>query len=57
MRQYYNQIEENNTSKLQIECQSLSTNGPWTATSSSAVDLYPVQSDSSYLEGKKLRYS
>jgi len=57
MRQYYSQIEENNTSKSQTESQSLSTDGPWTATSSSAVDLYPVQPDSSYLEGKKLRLS
>ncbi|MCI28457.1 LRR receptor-like kinase [Trifolium medium] len=26
--------------------------GPWTSTSSSGVDLYPIHSDSSYWEGR-----
>ena len=50
MRQYYYQIDENSTSKSKTESQSLSIHGPWTATSSSAVDLYPVHLDSSYWE-------
>jgi hypothetical protein len=48
MRQYYYGMEEDNTSKSQS--QNLSIDGPWTASSSSAVDLYPVQLDSSYWE-------
>jgi hypothetical protein len=48
MRQYYYQIEENSTSKSQTQSQSLLTDGPWTASSSSAADLYPVRLDSSY---------
>lgn len=40
MRQYYYQIDANNTSNSQTESQSLTIDGPWTATSSSAVDLY-----------------
>ncbi|KAK2368146.1 putative leucine-rich repeat receptor serine/threonine-protein kinase [Trifolium repens] len=55
MRQYYYGMEEDNTSKSQTQSQNLSIDGPWTATSSSAVDLYPVQLDSSYWEEKKLR--
>ncbi|MCI07051.1 LRR receptor-like kinase [Trifolium medium] len=50
MRQYYYQIEENKTSKSQTQSQSLLSDGAWTATSSSGVDLYPVQSDSSFWE-------
>ncbi|RHN74871.1 putative protein kinase RLK-Pelle-DLSV family [Medicago truncatula] len=50
MRQYYYQIDANNTSNSQTESQSLTIDGPWTATSSSAVDLYPVHLDSSYWE-------
>ncbi|CAJ2659564.1 unnamed protein product [Trifolium pratense] len=51
MRQYYNQMEENKTSKSQTQSQSLLSDGAWTATtSSSGADLYPVQSDSSYWE-------
>ncbi|KEH38577.1 LRR receptor-like kinase [Medicago truncatula] len=50
MRQYYYQIEENKTSKSQTQTQSLLTDGPWTASSSSAADLYPVRLDSSYWE-------
>ncbi|XP_027191469.1 probable LRR receptor-like serine/threonine-protein kinase At1g07650 isoform X2 [Cicer arietinum] len=50
MRQYYYQIEEKNISKSQTQSQSLSIDRPWTASSSSAVDLYPIRSDSSYWE-------
>ncbi|XP_058754552.1 probable leucine-rich repeat receptor-like serine/threonine-protein kinase At3g14840 isoform X2 [Vicia villosa] len=50
MRKYYYQIEENEKSKSQTQSQSLSIDGPWTAASSSAVDLYPVHLDSSYWE-------
>jgi hypothetical protein len=55
MRQYYYGMEEDNTSKSQTQSQNLSIDGTWTASSSSAVDLYPVQLDSSYWEEKKLR--
>jgi hypothetical protein len=48
MRQYYYQIDENDISKPQTQSQSLLSDGPWTATSSSGVDLYPIHSDSSY---------
>ncbi|XP_058754543.1 probable leucine-rich repeat receptor-like serine/threonine-protein kinase At3g14840 isoform X2 [Vicia villosa] len=48
MRQYYYQKEENNTSSTShTQSQSLISDGPWTASSSSAVDL-----DSSYLDGR-----
>jgi hypothetical protein len=50
MRQYYYQIDENDISKPQTQSQSLLSDGPWTATSSSGVDLYPIHSDSSYWE-------
>jgi len=49
MRQYYYQIEENTISKSQTQSQSLLSDGR-TASSSSASDLYPIQSDSSYWE-------
>ncbi|XP_045801007.1 probable leucine-rich repeat receptor-like serine/threonine-protein kinase At3g14840 isoform X2 [Trifolium pratense] len=52
MRQYYYQMEENKISKPQTESQSLLSDGPWTATSSSGVDLYPIHSDASYWEGR-----
>ncbi|WJX72476.1 hypothetical protein P8452_56358 [Trifolium repens] len=55
MRQYYYEMEEDNTSKSQTQSQNLSIDGTWTASSSSAVDLYPIQLDSSYWEEKKLR--
>ncbi|XP_061360637.1 probable leucine-rich repeat receptor-like serine/threonine-protein kinase At3g14840 [Gastrolobium bilobum] len=45
MRQYYYEIEENTISETQKV-----DNGPWTASSSSAVDLYPDHIDSSYWE-------
>ncbi|PNX77164.1 putative cysteine-rich RLK (receptor-like kinase) protein, partial [Trifolium pratense] len=50
MRQHYYQTDENKVSKSQTQSESLSNDGPWTATSSSAVDLYPVHLDSSYWE-------
>ncbi|KAL5081436.1 hypothetical protein RYX36_009857 [Vicia faba] len=50
MRQYYYQKEENDISQSQTRNQSISIDEPWTATSSSAVDLYPVHLDSSYWE-------
>ncbi|XP_050882803.1 probable leucine-rich repeat receptor-like serine/threonine-protein kinase At3g14840 isoform X2 [Lathyrus oleraceus] len=53
MRKYYYQIEENkisSKSETQSQSQSLLSDGPWTASSSSAVDLYPVHLDSSYLK-------
>ncbi|KAF7822594.1 putative leucine-rich repeat receptor-like serine/threonine-protein kinase [Senna tora] len=45
---YYSEIEENNV----VEMQKLnsSEDGPWTASSTSAADLYPVNLDSSYWE-------
>ncbi|XP_027340612.1 probable leucine-rich repeat receptor-like serine/threonine-protein kinase At3g14840 [Abrus precatorius] len=49
MREYYYQVEENKISETRTQSHSLSIDGPWT-TSSSAVDLYPVHIDSSYLE-------
>ncbi|XP_061350344.1 probable leucine-rich repeat receptor-like serine/threonine-protein kinase At3g14840 [Gastrolobium bilobum] len=54
MRQYYYEIEENKFSETQTGSQNLSIDdGPWTASSSSAVDLYPVHIDSSYWEKRK----
>ncbi|KAL2331306.1 hypothetical protein Fmac_018887 [Flemingia macrophylla] len=50
MRQYYFQVEENEKSRSQTQSRSLSVDGPWTASSSSAVDLYPVHANSSYWE-------
>ncbi|CAK8534945.1 unnamed protein product [Lathyrus sativus] len=50
MRQYYYQMEENKISKSPSQSQSLLNDGPWTATSSSGVDLYSVHPDSSYWE-------
>ncbi|XP_045801016.1 probable leucine-rich repeat receptor-like serine/threonine-protein kinase At3g14840 isoform X2 [Trifolium pratense] len=50
MRQHYYQTDENKVSKSQTQSESLSNDRPWTATSSSAVDLYPVHLDSSYWE-------
>ncbi|KAI4333493.1 hypothetical protein L6164_018295 [Bauhinia variegata] len=46
MRQYYRNIEENEI--IETTTQSASKDGPWTASSSSAADLYPVHLDSSY---------
>ncbi|GAU31583.1 hypothetical protein TSUD_54060 [Trifolium subterraneum] len=50
MRQYYYQKEEDKTSKSQTQSRCLLNDGPWTATSSSGVDLYSIHLDSSYLE-------
>ncbi|KAH1222938.1 putative leucine-rich repeat receptor-like serine/threonine-protein kinase [Glycine max] len=50
MRQYYFQIEENERNETQTESHSLSIDGSWMASSSSAADLYPVHVDSSYWE-------
>ncbi|GAU31586.1 hypothetical protein TSUD_54090 [Trifolium subterraneum] len=52
MRQYYYQMDENKISKPQTQSQSLLSDGPWTSTSSSGVDLYTIHSDSSYWEGR-----
>ncbi|WVZ00674.1 hypothetical protein V8G54_026743 [Vigna mungo] len=49
MRQYYSQIEENESNETHRN-HSSSKDGPWTASSSSAADLYPVHIDSSYWE-------
>ncbi|KAK2422653.1 putative leucine-rich repeat receptor serine/threonine-protein kinase [Trifolium repens] len=48
MSRHYYKMEENKVSQLQTQSESSSNDGPWTATSSLAVDLYPVQLDSSY---------
>jgi hypothetical protein len=52
MRQYYYGMEEDNTSKSQTQSQSLLKDGPWTASSSSAADLYRIHNDSSYWEDR-----
>jgi hypothetical protein len=39
MRQHYHQIEESTITKSQTQSQSLSIDGPWTASSSSTVDV------------------
>ncbi|XP_047169232.1 probable leucine-rich repeat receptor-like serine/threonine-protein kinase At3g14840 [Vigna umbellata] len=49
MRQYYSQMEENEINETH-RYDSSSKDGPWTASSSSAADLYPVHTDSSYWE-------
>ncbi|KAG2372454.1 LRR receptor-like serine/threonine-protein [Vigna angularis] len=49
MRQYYSQMEENESNETH-RYDSSSKDGPWTASSSSAADLYPVHTDSSYWE-------
>lgn len=49
MRQYYSQMEENERSETHTT-HSSSKDGPWTASSSSAADLYPLHMDSSYWE-------
>ncbi|KAI4333511.1 hypothetical protein L6164_018305 [Bauhinia variegata] len=48
IRQYYEQMEEDRASEIQKHGASME--GPWTASSSSAADLYPLHLDSSYLE-------
>ncbi|XP_045801004.1 probable leucine-rich repeat receptor-like serine/threonine-protein kinase At3g14840 isoform X2 [Trifolium pratense] len=49
MRQHYHQIDETTITKSQTQSQSLSIDGPWTA-SSSSTDLHPIRNDSSYRE-------
>ncbi|CAJ1957659.1 unnamed protein product, partial [Sphenostylis stenocarpa] len=49
LRQYYSQMEENEKSETHTN-HSTSIDGKWTASSSSAADLYPVHIDSSYWE-------
>jgi len=49
----YQQSKQQNRSGSQKE--SISTDGPWTASSNSAADLYPVNLDSDYLEKRSLR--
>ncbi|WJX72499.1 hypothetical protein P8452_56378 [Trifolium repens] len=53
MRQHYHQIEESTITKSQTQSQSLSIDGPWTASSSSTVDLHPIRNDSSHWEERK----
>ncbi|KAK2368167.1 putative leucine-rich repeat receptor serine/threonine-protein kinase [Trifolium repens] len=48
MRQLYHQIDESTITKSQTQSQSLSIDGPWTASSSSTVDLHPIRNDSSH---------
>lgn len=50
IQQFYKQIEKNET--LETQGQSISVNRPWTDSSTSFTDLYPVHMDSSYL-GKR----
>ena len=56
MWEHFHQIKEQNMHVSQIESasstliHSTSTDGPWTASSTSATDLYPVNLDSNYLE-------
>ncbi|KAI4333507.1 hypothetical protein L6164_018301 [Bauhinia variegata] len=49
MRKYYQQVEEDDEIS-EVKNQSVSLNAPWTDSSTSATDLYPVQLDSSYWE-------
>ncbi|WVZ00666.1 hypothetical protein V8G54_026735 [Vigna mungo] len=49
MRQYYSQMEEYESNETHRN-HSSSKDGPWTASPSSAADLYPVHTDSSYWE-------
>ncbi|KAJ1441586.1 Serine-threonine/tyrosine-protein kinase, catalytic domain [Sesbania bispinosa] len=50
MRQYYHEAEENKINETQTQSQNLLMDGPWTASFSSAADLYPVDIGSSYWE-------
>ena len=49
MRRHFQVINEQEIS----ETRTLSTDGPWTAASTSAGDLYPVSLDSDYLKGRE----
>ncbi|KAK7324507.1 hypothetical protein VNO77_28110 [Canavalia gladiata] len=55
MRQYYSQMEENKTSEARSLI--LTIDVPWTASSSSAVNLNQGHLDASYLKKKKIRES
>jgi uncharacterized protein len=48
MRRHFQVINEQEIS----ETRTLSMDGPWTAASTSAGDLYPVSLDSDYLKGR-----
>ncbi|KAK7401753.1 hypothetical protein VNO78_13478 [Psophocarpus tetragonolobus] len=50
MRQHYFQVEEDERSETQAKSHKLAIEGPWTTSSSSTSDLYPVHIDSSYWE-------
>ncbi|KAJ1441590.1 Serine/threonine-protein kinase, active site [Sesbania bispinosa] len=52
MREFYGQLEGNKISEAQS--MSLTTNVPWTTSSSSTTDLNPLHLDASHLEEKKL---
>jgi hypothetical protein len=53
MWEQYQQSKLQNKSESQTE--SISMDDPWTASSTSAADLYPVNLDSDYLEKRSLR--
>ena len=50
LRQQYELYHASNTSEGQIP--SLSTDGPWTASSTSGADLYPITMNSQYWENR-----
>ncbi|XP_050247548.1 probable leucine-rich repeat receptor-like serine/threonine-protein kinase At3g14840 isoform X1 [Quercus robur] len=50
LQKYYQISEEINMSESKRR--TISMDGPWTATSSSAADLYPINPDSGYLENR-----
>eukprot|EP00261_Vitis_vinifera_P031676 XP_019072919.1 PREDICTED: probable leucine-rich repeat receptor-like serine/threonine-protein kinase At3g14840 isoform X1 [Vitis vinifera] len=50
LRQQYDLYHAKNTSEGQIPC--LSTDGPWTASSTSGADLYPITMNSQYWENR-----
>ena len=50
LRKYYQSNEEINMSESTRR--TMSMDGPWTATSSSAADLYPINPDSGLLENR-----
>ncbi|KAI9186159.1 hypothetical protein LWI28_014274 [Acer negundo] len=54
IRKYYqfNREQGMNKNQSQTQSQSISMDGPWTASSTSAGDLYPVNLDSDYFKGR-----
>ncbi|KAJ7981873.1 putative Kinase [Quillaja saponaria] len=50
MRKYYLQKVENDNDENENETRSLTIDGPWTGSSTSAPDLYPINLDSDYWE-------